>query len=64
MNEREFRSQLNVAESHGYNAVGEDYMERAIHVVDEEGFVHKIEDVFWDPADGCFWVHTSFREKS
>lgn len=40
--------------------VNREFGERDILVIDEEGFQHSIQGVFWDPDDGCFWVRTKF----
>lgn len=35
--------------------------EREVFVVDEEGFIHVITAVVFDPDDGCFHIRTRFK---
>lgn len=42
----------------------DEHAERAVFVVDEEGFVHVPKALFWDPETGCFMIRTEFKSKN
>lgn len=39
---------------------GNTYLALPVYVHDEDGFIHTIDSVVWDPDDACFYINTKF----